>query len=528
MKKIKKAIALSLSAILALGSVACNNKPSEKTDGSGSLSSSKEVTEGSNDSKERMTLTIQSIDFNAGASNTGEHAEEVLKGIQDHTGVNLDIDWVLNDVLSEKITLYLTNPATMPMILTHGGALSGQIASAAKAGAFIDLNQYIWDEEKYPNLSQLDKNVAASLTVDGKLIAFPRARDIGRYGLSYRQDWAEAVGITEEPKTVEDVYEMLHKFTYDDPDGNGKDDTFGLEMTQYTGPFDIMQTWFGVGNGWYEDNGILKPIHLQPEYKEALNWFRKIYEEGLMPSDWPVRTTDTWSNGTKTGEAGVYVDVMDGGRRIWDYFVAEETYTPSVVNPDEPASMNLLGPINDKTLATSGYNGYFTLSAKTLDTEEKIEAALTFMDKMSDNEMLILAEYGIEGIHWKEENGFMVDLDLEKPELANNYAGFNQMLSYIPNSKTVPPLEQNERRKKEDEVKKSNEDFAVFNPALSYLISSETYAKSGASLEEIITQARTQYIAGEIDETGLDEAFNQWAKQGGQAIIDEVNANYKG
>ncbi len=39
-------------------------------------------------------------------------------------------------------------------------------------------------------------------------------------------------------------------FTYNDPDGNGVDDTYGMEMTKYTGPFDIVQTWFGCGNGW--------------------------------------------------------------------------------------------------------------------------------------------------------------------------------------------------------------------------------------------------------------------------------------
>ena len=35
-----------------------------------------------------------------------------------------------------------------------------------------------------------------------------------------------------------------------DPDGNGKDDTYGLCLCKYTGPLDIIQAWFGAGNQW--------------------------------------------------------------------------------------------------------------------------------------------------------------------------------------------------------------------------------------------------------------------------------------
>ena len=87
----------------------------------------------------------------------------------------------------------------------------------------------------------------------------------------------------------------------------------------------------------------------------ALDWFKKIYDDGLLPSDWAVRTTDTWSNGCKTGENGVYIDVLDGGRRVWDYFVTNNIM--SVVDNTQFASMNLIGTIEGKTMATSGYNG---------------------------------------------------------------------------------------------------------------------------------------------------------------------------
>lgn len=280
----------------------------------------------------------------------------------------------------------------------------------------------------------------------------------------------------------------------------------------------MFRPWFGVGNGWIEQDGQLIPVHQQAEYKEALDWLRKVYQDGLMPADWAVRTTDTWSNGCKTGESGVYIDVMDGGRRIWDYFNAEATFTPSVVNPDEAASMNLLGAVNGKTLATSGYNGYFTLSASTCDTPEKIEAALTFLDKLNDNDMRLLTEYGIEGVNYEvDENGYMVRLDKDNTGLTNNYAGLNQMLAYIPRYTPTPSVETNERTARQNEVYVENEACAVFNPALSYLANSATYSDVGATLDEIIKQARTQYICGEIDEAGLQAAADAWLGTGWSA-----------
>lgn len=534
-KSLTKVFALSLASVMALSMAACGNNNSSSNSSSSAAASSEAGSSAAASSEEakaetpaeRQTLTVMTIDFNAGASNTGDYAEQIIQTIDDYCNVDLQIEWILSDVTEEKTSLAMSNPSTMPMIMTWSGAITGNVVNYAKAGAFVDLNDYVWDSEKYPNLSQMNKNVAETLSVDGKLIAIPRTRDIGRYGLSYRQDWAEKLGI-EEPKTVDDVYNMLYAFTFDDPDGNGKNDTYGMEMTSYTGPFDIVQTWFGVGNGWIEQDGQLIPVHQQAEYKEALDWLRKVYQDGLMPADWAVRTTDTWSNGCKTGESGVYIDVMDGGRRIWDYFNAEATFTPSVVNPDEAASMNLLGAINGKTLATSGYNGYFTLSASTCDTPEKIEAALTFLDKLNDNDMRLLTEYGIEGVNYEvDENGYMVKLDKDDTALTNNYAGLNQMLAYIPRYTPTPSVETNERSARQNEVYVENEACAVFNPALSYLANSATYSDVGATLDEIIKQARTQYICGEIDEAGLQAAADAWLAQGGQQIIDEVNEQYQ-
>ena len=476
----------------------------------------------------RETVTFMTIDLNAGQSNVGDYAEEILTTIEDYCNVDLELDWVLNDSLEERGTLALASPSTMPMIMTWGGSkVSSPVASAASDGAFVNLNDYIWDSTLYPNLSQLDSSVAEALTINGELFAIPRSRELGRYGLSYRQDWADALNISE-PSTPDDVFNMIHAFTYDDPDGNGEDDTIGMEMCSYTGPFDIIQTWFGVGNGWAEVDGQLVPVHMQDEYKEALDYIKSIYDDGGMPGNWAEIPTDTWSNGCKNGENGVYIDVMDSGRRIWDYFVTNEI--PSVTDSSEYASMNLLGPINGKTPCLNIFNGYFTLSTTTCDSEEKIAAALRLLDRLNDNEMRLLTEYGIEGVNYEVQDGVMVRLDQDGSDSANalvgNYKGLNQMLAYVPNYTPTPTTETTERQDAQQEAYLRNREAAVYNPAFALLTASETYADVGSTIDSYITEARSQYIVGAIDWDGFQAAADRWYNEGGQKVIEEVNALY--
>ena len=91
--------------------------------------------------------------------------------------------------------------------------------------------------EKYPAVKNLLENDAVAQLVknmyDGYYFlpkpdsADPTLYLAERKGLFIRKDWLEAVGM-EMPKSWEELYEVCHAFTYNDPDGNGKNDTYGL------------------------------------------------------------------------------------------------------------------------------------------------------------------------------------------------------------------------------------------------------------------------------------------------------------
>ncbi|MCD7998008.1 MAG: extracellular solute-binding protein [Clostridiales bacterium] len=512
----KKAAAVALAGSMVLSMAACGSK----SDGSGGSSESAAAAA---DGKAVISIMVPQF---YGTELKNDHSDEVIAKYEEYT--NTHVEWRLeaNDTYKEKLGLVLMDKDNMPMILTGSGELTANVVDAAKKGAFWDLSEFLKDSESYPNLSQANENILKSLTVDGKIIGLYRGRYIGRYGFSYRTDWAEAVGITEEPKTVEDVYNMLYKFTYEDPDGNGKDDTYGLEMTKYVGPLDIMQTWFGVGNEWVEEDGKLVPVHQTKEYLEALKWIRKIYEDGLIRKDWATVDSGTFGDACKKGEAGAYIDVMDSAKRIWNYYIKNDV--KSVTDPSQTASMTLVGPINNVTLATSGMNGYYVITKAGAKTEEDVKNCLHFLDKMCDDEMLVLADYGLEGVTYDLDEAGDIVLKNELEVSQNPHVGLNQCICYIPHLASVSPaLKKDEPTRAQDAAYEKNEKVAIFNPALGYLANSTVNAEVGTDIEQIIDDARTQYICGQIDDQGLEAAAEQWLNRGGDRLVEEVNQLYQ-
>lgn len=520
-KEWKRVMAAALTAAMALSLTGCGGK--EGSAGGTAPQAEGAAKEAQADGKPAISMMVTQF---YGTELKNDHSDEVISKYEDYTNTHVEWRWEANDTYKEKLGLVLMDKDNMPMIITASGDLSANVVDAAKKGAFWDLSEYLKDSESYPNLSKANENVLKALTVDGKVIGIYRARAIGRLGFSYRTDWAEAVGITEEPKTVEDVYNMLYKFTYEDPDGNGKDDTYGLEMTKYVGPIDIMQTWFGCGNEWVEQDGQLIPVHQTPEYKEALAWIKKIYDDGLIRKDWATVDSGTFGDACKKGEAGAFIDVMDSAKRIWNYYTQNDV--KSVTDPSKTATMTMVGPINERTLATSGMNGYYLITKAGAKTEEDVKNCLHFLDKMCDDEMLVLADYGLEGITYEKNDAGKIVMKNELEVQQTPQVGLNQCICYIPNlASTSPSLEKPESTLAQDAAYEKNQKVAIFNPALGYLANSSVNAEVGTDIEQIIDDARTQYICGQIDEAGLDAAAKQWNERGGDRLVKEVNELYQ-
>lgn len=104
-----------------------------------------------------------------------------------------------------------------------------------------------------------------------------------RKGIFYRKDWLEKVGIAKAPTTFEEFYEMAKAFTTKDPDGNGKNDTYGVTSDGF-GNFRYFMASTGHSNLNWVKGPDGKWIHgaLLEDNIPILEWFRKMYAEGYL------------------------------------------------------------------------------------------------------------------------------------------------------------------------------------------------------------------------------------------------------
>ena len=501
----KRAAALAMVMVVAAGSVSgCGKK-----NGSGSV-----------DADGKYNLKAMAYDH-FGNPMKGENGEKIIKMVEDYTNVNLDVMWTPKDGYEDKLNLVLAGGGDdMPQIIATE-TKSPAIINAARAGALWDVEPFLKD---YPHLKNSKAVVNDNIRISGKLYGIYRGRALGRNGLSFRKDWADKFGLPA-PQTIDDVYQMLHAFTYDDPDGNGQNDTYGLVLTKATAPLDIISTWFGAPNGWGEKDGKLVPAHQTEEYLEALKWFRKLCEEGIIKKDFPTRDVATKADDLKTQKAGMMVDALDDGRRVMDYFQNQNIVGPEM---DFVGAIKKDGQSDAKTMATLGCQGFFVIT-KAAKTEEDVRKCLDFLDKMNDKDMMTLANYGLKDAHYTVESDGRVTRSHDAT-LNQEYQAMNQLVSYTeyaPNTDPYVTLNETTFYEKQQEVIADNEQYAVSNPAAGILGDSEEYIKNGVALDKIIEDARIQYIVGQIDEAQLKSQWELWAKSGGDKVIEEVNASYE-
>lgn len=502
-------VLMVLFVLLIFTVIGCSDNSSD-TSANDDTSGNEEQTDESTDenSEEPLELRVFVPTF---STEPPTDDSPVLKQIEEKTNTDITMEWVPNSNLEDKFNITLSS-GDLPHVMMIPNK-SPSFISAVEDGAFWELGPYLDD---YPLLSQTNEIVLENSSVNGQIFGIPRTRDLGRNGVIIRKDWLENLGL-EEPTTIDEFYNMLKAFTEEDPDGNGEDDTYGIVVSKYEGPWDVMQTWFGVPNQWGEDeNGELYPFFMDDNYMDALNFFKKLYDEGLVNEDFAVMDPAQWSDPVVSGEAGVQVNVLDEGHRIQEKIIDAEPENEDPITVIKAVE----GPEGLFNLPTSGYSGILSVSKTSVTSEDELKRVLEFLDTMNEEEMQILAENGIEGEHWEMVDGEYQSNVADDPVLKQEVDGFNQMLMYIPEAKSLTP-DTSELRNYEEQLKLENEDIVVGNPAESYI--SDVYSKKGQQLDNIILDARIQYIVGQIDEAGLEEAVERWKSSGGTDYIEEIN-----
>ncbi len=455
-----------------------------------------------------------------------ESDDPVGAGLSELAGVPITVQWVPNASYGESVNTTLAGD-DIPDVMVITAKDQGFV-STALAGGFWDLTEYLHSGD-YPNLVSENPDVELASGVNGQIFGVYRARDVIRASVIIRQDWLDNLGL-EQPETTDDLLEVARAFTEDDPDGNGEDDTYGLIAPQWPGgiatnsPYDTIDVWYGAGNGWREDAGELVPAFLTDEWRQSIEFQRELVQSGYINPDFATMDPATWNEPFLNGEGGIIIDVQSRAGQLRGLF------TDAGENPDEKVALvgQLDGPNGTFALPTTGYAGFLAIPRSSVQTEEQLTQVLQMLNDLNSTEAQILMNNGIEGENFTVEDGFAAYDPAQQDftdqvsgawaQLGMNVAGYD---AYAAQPATDGDVAFEELR-----LQLQEEDLAsaVFNPAAGLV--SETYTTNGTQLDNIIGDARIQYLAGQIDEAGLDEAIERWRTSGGDQVTTEINELY--
>lgn len=133
-------------------------------------------------------------------------------------------------------------------------------------------------------------------------------------GWVIRKDWLDKLGL-QPPKTIEDFYKVAKAFTLNDPDGNGRNDTYGfgayIETSDITNwglgvRFDPIMGAYGVAGMWDVTSTRHFGLNVRkPEYYDAMTFIVRLTREGLIDPDWTTLKKDEFRARWKQGKYGI-------------------------------------------------------------------------------------------------------------------------------------------------------------------------------------------------------------------------------
>lgn len=183
-----------------------------------------------------------------------------------------------------------------------------QLIQFSKQGLLLDLTPYMDKLEQ--TVAFIGEDSVKKGMVDGKVYGISKSPQIPYNTLWIRKDWLDKLKL-EVPTTVEQLASVAEAFTKNDPDGNGKPDTFGLTGSKLSA-FSTVFGAFGVGmpGNFYEKDGKVVNALYEPAMKDALAFIKEmIASAGSVDPELLANSGLQHQEKAIKGQAGiVYID----------------------------------------------------------------------------------------------------------------------------------------------------------------------------------------------------------------------------
>lgn len=331
------------------------------------------------------------------------------KHLEEKTNVHIQWDLVPNDALNERKQLMLAS-GDYPEVILHGDLTKEEQMKYGQQGVFIPLNDLI---EKYaPNVKKAMAEIpylkGAMTAPDGNIYAIPQVNECFHctYAQKYwiNKKWLDDLGL-QMPTTTDELYTVLKAFKEKDPNHNGQADEIPLTGATYE------NMWMGNIDGYlmnafiYNDSdsflivrdGKVDLAANKPEWKQGLEYIRKLYKEGLIDPASFTQNADAIAQlankepdnvmGSITTALISYAYPVDDKHPRHKDFVT----VPPVKGPNGYQAAGYFAGVS---------KSQFAITNKA--SEEQQIAAMKMVDYLYTEEAILLEEKGPEGGGWRK------------------------------------------------------------------------------------------------------------------------------
>ena len=256
----KKVIALTLTAAAVISAAGCNGKQVQNVD------------------EMPMEVSVSVHDRGAVPTSEGSYTENRwTKYIDEHSGVK--VNWVpiaRNEFEAKANAMFASGTAPDLIVDFSRNYMSSLVSQGVLTPIDEFLEKYSTEYKEYLEENpQLKEFMTFS---DGKMYTATCKRSsdgIANNAMWIRQDWLDKLGLSM-PDDTESFIEVCKAFTYQDPDGNGKDDTYGAALVEWE---EGLPAIFTANSLWYQNGDSVEFGSMTERYKKYLGFHKQLYDD---------------------------------------------------------------------------------------------------------------------------------------------------------------------------------------------------------------------------------------------------------
>jgi len=397
--KLKRVLALTLSAAILILCAGCTGKKTSNNENSNKLS---------------WWIGMNAV-VGQSASNYGE--TPIYKEVQKQTGIEIEFVHPVVGQETQQFNIMVAS-GELPDIITYDiTAYNGGAVRAIADKVIIPLNDLM--KKHAPNLTkvlnenpQWDKSVKLD---DGTYFTVPMLCGDETLrcwsGPQIRKDLLDKAGLPV-PETIEEWDTTLRAFK-----DMGIEAPFSLPKVISTSA--IFVGAFGVNSGYYMNDGVVKYGEIEPEFKDFLTLVSGWYKDGLLNKEYFVEDGKTYDSKVSTGKVGAFVSGAGGG--MGKFIPALEKNVPGATLVAAPFPVMNKGDIPEFGFIRPEYDP--TLGSYISSKCSNPELAMKLLDFGYSEKGHMVYNFGTEGVSY---------------EMIDGYPKYTELITNNPDGMTMP------------------------------------------------------------------------------------------